>query len=295
MLPGISTACFYPLPTEESLEALVSLRPACLEVFLNAEQELEPAFLQSLRGRADDAGAKIVSVHPHVSAMEPMLFFSRYPRRFEDGMALYRRLYRAADILGADSLVFHGDYIDSPLPMDEYFARFERLWEDARNHGVSLCQENVARCISGSAGFVAGMRRALPWAEYILDIKQAVRAGEDVFELARVMGERIRHLHLSDHSESQSCLPPGKGSFNMAELLNTVAKSGFSGGAIVELYGENFSGIVELSGSFQHLCTVLSTEQQIAQNAASEFRIGGNHDFVSGKPSQQAMDTETFT
>ncbi|MCL2857526.1 MAG: sugar phosphate isomerase/epimerase [Oscillospiraceae bacterium] len=259
MLPGISTACLYPIPTEESLEALTALRPACLEVFINAEQELEPNFLRGLRAKTDAAGTKIVSVHPYISGMEPMFFFSRYPRRFEDGMALYRRFYRAVSILGADSLVFHGDYIGSPLPRDGYFPRFERLWQDAKNHGVSLCQENVARCASGSAEFIGQMRKALPQVEYILDVKQAVRAGEDIWELARLMGGKIRHVHLSDHNKNQSCLPPGKGSFNIPKLLRIIANNGFSGGVIVELYGENFRDIVELSGSFQHLCTTLST------------------------------------
>jgi len=259
MLPGISTACLYPRPTEESLKVLAALHPPCLEVFINAEQELAPAFLRSLRAHADKADVKIVSVHPYISAMEPMFFFSRYPRRFEDGMALYRKLYRAASILGADSLVFHGDYKGSPLPRDEYFARFERLWEDANNHGISLCQENVARCVSGSVEFIAAMREALPQVEYILDVKQAVRAEESVWEVAQAMGEKVKHIHLSDHNKTESCLPPGQGFFNIAKLLKTVAKTGFSGGVIVELYGENFSGIVELSGSFQHICTVLST------------------------------------
>jgi len=261
MLPGISTACFYPLPTEESLEALTALHPACLEVFLNSEQELEPTFLRELRARADAAGTRIVSVHPHSSVMEPIFFFSRYPRRFEDGMALYRKLYRAVAILGADSLIFHGDYRGSLLPLEEYFARFERLWLDAKNHGVSLCQENVERCVSCSSAFLTQMRRELSNVEYILDVKQAVRAREDVFELARIMGGKIKHIHLSDHNRAESCLPPGKGIFNIPELLNIVAISGFSGGVIVELYGENFSDIVELSTSFQHLCTILSTQR----------------------------------
>jgi len=259
MLPGISTACFYPLPTEESLKTLTALHPPCLEVFINAEQELEPTFLQGLRARADIAGTKIVNVHPYSSAMEHMLFFSRYPRRFEDGMNLYRKFYKAVNILGADSLVFHGDFKGSTLSRDEYFTRFELLWKDAGNHGVSLCQENVSHCVSGSAEFVAEMRRALPQVEYILDIKQAVRARENVWELAGIMGDKIKHLHLSDHNANQSCLLPGKGSFNIPKLLKTIAKTGFSGGVIVELYGENFSDIVELSGSFQHLCTLLST------------------------------------
>ena len=259
MLPGISTACLYPLPTEQSLEALARLRPACVEVFINAASELAPGFLRGLRTRADAAGVRIVSVHPYTSGMEHMFFFSDYDRRFDEGAEIYRRFYQAANILGADCIVFHGDHKFSPLPRQEYFARFGCLWEDARSHGVSLCQENVERCASHSAQFIAEMRKALPQAEYILDVKQAVRAGESVWDIAQAMGEKIKHVHISDHNESESCLPPGKGVFNIGKLLATIGKSGFSGGVIVELYGENFGDFVELSASFQHLSLLLST------------------------------------
>ena len=259
MLPGISTACLYPMNTEESLQTLSALRPACMEVFLNAEQELKPAFLQELRARADTAGTKIVTVHPYSSAVEPMLFFSSYARRFEDGLALYRRFYQAAKILGADCVVFHGDYKFSPLPREEYFSRFARVWKEAREHGISLCQENVDRCVSHSVHFLTEMRQALPQVEYILDVKQAVRAGESVWEVARAMGEKIKHVHISDHNESESCLPPGQGVLNIGDLLSAIAKNASCESAIVELYGENFGDIVELSASFQHLCTVVST------------------------------------
>ena len=259
MLPGISTACLYPLNTEQSLEALLALSPACVEVFINAGQELELNFLRELRARADGAGVKIVSVHPYISGMDPMFFFSGYARRFDEGAELYRRFYQAACILGAGCVVFHGDHRLSRLPRQEYFSRFNRLWEDAQKQGVSLCQENIERCASHSAGFIAEMRKALPQVEYILDIKQAVRAKESVWEMARAMGDKIKHVHISDHTEAESCLPPGKGVFNTGEFLSTIRENGFSGGVIVELYGENFEDIVELSAGFQHLCRVLST------------------------------------
>ena len=241
------------------MKTLAALGPACMEVFINSGQELEGTFLRELRRQADDAGAKIVTVHPYLSPMEPLFFFSRYGRRFDEGMELYRRMYEAAAILGADCVVFHGDYKGSPLPWEEYFRRFELLWEDAQKRGISLCQENVERCASGSAQFLAQMRKALPMVEYILDVKQAVRAGESIWEIAHIMGEKIRHVHISDHNESESCLPPGKGVLNIGKLLDVIAKNDFSGGVIVELYGENFRDIVELSSSFQHLCHTLST------------------------------------
>jgi len=259
MLPGISTACLYPLNTERSLEALIALCPACMEVFINAWQELAPGFLRELRNQADAAGVRIVSIHPYTSGMDPLFFFSGYARRFDEGVEIYRRFYQAANILGADCVVFHGDHKFSRLPRQEYFNRFERLWEDARKHGISLCQENVERCASHSAGFIAEMREALPKVEYILDVKQAVRSGESVWDMARAMGDKIKHIHISDHNESESCLPPGAGIFNIAKLLATIGKTGFTGGVIVELYGENFGDVVELSASFQHLCQLLST------------------------------------
>jgi len=230
-----------------------------MEVFLNSTQELESSFLRELRREADSVGTKIVSIHPYLSPMEPMLFFSGYARRFDEGLELYRRFYEAAGILGADCIVFHGDYKRRPLNYDEYFSRFELLWEDARKHGISLCQENVERCFSGSNNFLARMRKALPQVEYILDVKQAVRAGESIWEMAQTMGDKIRHVHISDHNERESCLPPGKGVLNTGKLIETIGKNGFRGGVIVELYGENFGDIVELSDSFQQLCDTLST------------------------------------
>jgi len=259
MMPGISTACLYPLNTEESFRALLALEPDCMEVFLNSTLELESSFLRELRREADSAGTKIVSVHPYLSPMEPMFFFSGYARRFVEGMELYRRFYEAAGILGADCLVFHGEYRRSPLSWDDYFILFERLWEDAQKHGVSLCQENVERCFSGSNQFLARMRKTLPQVEYILDVKQTVRAGESIFDMARTMGDKIRHIHISDHNERESCLPPGKGILNTGKLLDLIGKNGFRGGVIVELYGENFGDIVELSDSFQQLRDTLST------------------------------------
>lgn len=259
MLPGISTACFYPDTTEASLREVARIAPPCAEVFLNAAQELELPYLRQLAACARDSGIRITSVHPYLSIMDGMYFFSQYDRRFEEGMETYRRFYQAAAVLGADTVVFHGNYRRSPLPWEEYFRRFRLLWEDAAANGISLCQENVERCSSATPAFFRAMSEALPQVHYILDVKQAVRAGEEVLEMAAAMAGRIRHIHISDHDGPLECMVPGKGVFNIAEFLLEVRKTGFDGSVIVELYRENFADTVELSQGFAHLSSILST------------------------------------
>ena len=259
MIPGISTACFYPMYTETALGMLARLQPRGVEFFINSACELEPGFLKEMRRIVDDAGIRVLSVHPYTSGMEPMYFFSGYDRRFSEGTEVYQRYFQAANLLGADIVVFHGGMRSSKMSYNEYFRRFNRLWEMGACHGVELCHENVARCIGYCSGFFTAMAEALPQVCYVLDTKQAVRAGEDVYEFAKAMGKRLRHVHISDHLPGQDCLVPGRGVLNIPVFLSTIKKNGFDGGVIVELYRENFDTIVEINEGYQHICTSIST------------------------------------
>lgn len=259
MLAGISTSCFYPMHTENALTILAERGIVSTEIFINCQSELETGYLRKLRRIADSGGVKILSIHPFTSSMEPLLFFSEYRRRFEDGREYYRAYYEAAEILGAEIVVFHGNIAQFRMEREEYFHRFGTLMEDAGRHGVRLCHENVSRCTGRSPDFFAEMSRCLPEARYVFDIKQAVRAGEDVFEFAEAMGKQIAHVHISDHSSKQDCLPVGKGVFHIPEFLSYLKTQGFQGGVIVELYRENFMDFVELYEGYQQLYQYIST------------------------------------
>lgn len=259
MQAGISTACFYPEKTEEALLQLSEWHIPATEVFLNTFSELEPAYLRELKRIADAGGVKILSIHPFTSGMEPMLFFSKYKRRFEDGLELYRRYYQAANILGGKIVVFHGNYITTQIETEEYFNRFGLLMEDAKKEGALLCHENVSRCAGHSPVFFRQMSSYLPEAKYVFDIKQAVRSGENVLDFVKLMGKNIIHLHISDHNAQNDCLAPGKGTFNISEMLHYCHLQGFCGGALVELYRENYGQSVELLQGFQLLSRILST------------------------------------
>jgi len=237
---GISTSCYYPQPTEEALAILAGAGAPALEVFFNTSSELEPGYLRQLRRLADEAGAPIVSVHPYTSGMEGLLFFSEYSRRFEDAREYYKRYYRAANLLGAGLLVFHGAFRHQTIEVEEYARRLDILDADARAAGLRIGQENVDRNRSRDPDFMAQLHRLLPAQRFVLDLKQAVRAECDPLEMARAMGGGITHLHLSDHTADQDCLPPGQGSFDFGALFRQLKEQGFAGTAVVELYRQNF-------------------------------------------------------
>ncbi|MBR5559675.1 MAG: sugar phosphate isomerase/epimerase [Oscillospiraceae bacterium] len=254
---GISTSCYYPRTTEESLRILLDAGVKTLEVFFNSHSELEPEYLLQLRAMANEAGAKIVSVHPYTSGMEGILFFSDYDRRFADSREYYKRYYQAANILGARIVVFHGGYKHQVMAVEEYAHRIDILDTDARKAGVCLAQENVERNMSRSPGFLRQLYQLRPQQRFVFDLKQAIRAEQDPLEVLEAMGGGVVHLHLSDHLPGHDCLPPGMGETDFAPLFAQAAAQGFAGSAVIELYRKNFEDQHQLDKGLEYLKSVL--------------------------------------
>ena len=77
MRTGVSTACLFPMLLEDALDHLLAMEIPLLEVFLNTESERVPAYAKLLRQKAEDAGARIVSLHPYSSEYEGIRFFTK--------------------------------------------------------------------------------------------------------------------------------------------------------------------------------------------------------------------------
>lgn len=255
MVPGISTACFYPELTERALQLLADGGVAATEVFFNAPSELEEGFLRKLAGIARDGGVRVISIHPFTSGFEPLLLFSNYRRRTEDGFEFYKKYFQAANILGAEYIVIHGDYKGHNRPRPLYFDVFGELMERAGRMGVQVVQENVSRCVSFAPDFFSDMAAYLPGARFVLDTKQCVRAGVRIADMVRVMGERICHVHISDNDEARECLPVGRGTYDVTGLLRCLRTEwGFDGGVVQELYRDNYGPLEELFEGYKALC-----------------------------------------
>lgn len=247
MLPGISSACFYPEQTESAVGRLASWGVRSAEIFFNAFMELEDPFLRRLSSMASDAGVQVLSVHPFTSGFEPLFLFSTYRRRTEEGLEFYKRYFHAANLLGAHIVVIHGDHRYHNRPRSFYFDIFGELARLGASMGVIAAQENVPRCIGWCPDFFREMRSYLPDARFVLDVKQCLRAGFAKEEMARAMGAGICHLHLSDHRGDEDCLPVGRGEMDTEAFLRLLCtENGFDGGVIQEVYRDNYSDPLEL-------------------------------------------------
>ena len=250
MQVGISTACLYPMETERALDVLLAQGFRLFEVFFNAECEISPAAVRRMRAVLAAAGARVTSLHPYTAAYEPLMFFSRYERRVREATAQYRRYFAAAAQLGARTVVFHGAHRGMPLSLPFYAACYARLAETARAEGVSLGQENVSRCLCGASANIAGLRALLGKdIRFVLDVKQARRAGEPLDAVLAAMGGQIDAVHLSDCAPGRDCLPPGAGTLNLAALARMLRAGGFDGPALIEVYRENFGAVETLAAA----------------------------------------------
>ena len=75
------------------------------------------------------------------------------------------------------------------------------------------------------------------YANTTIDLSHAATARSDPIEMARRLGSRVRHLHLTDGSGSakDEHLVPGRGVMPAAELLEHLSGTGFAGHIVVEI------------------------------------------------------------
>ena len=265
MQTGISSACFYPKQPHESLELLGSHGVKNSEIFLNTFSELKSDYILKLKEIKEYYGMKIPSIHPFTSEFEPFLFFTGYEKRTEDALDFYKAYFEAAQCLGAEYFIFHGDKKQSFSEEGVYAERYLMLYELGKKYGVTVCQENVPRCRCSSIEFISNMKRQLGEnVAFVADFKQAIRSGMDIEEMIRTMGKQLVHVHISDSTDECDCLAPSKGNADFDRLLSAILKYASVENIMIELYSKNFKTVDEVVDSLDFLNKKL--ENLIAEN-----------------------------
>lgn len=254
MIAGVSTACLFPKPVEESLYDLAVNGVSAVEVFVNSHSELKKSFACGIADTMKRFDVSCLSVHPFTCEIEQNMFFSEYERRFNDILEYYKLYFRFMNIVGADIFVFHGNK-GAPNSNKELFCeRYSKLYRTGKEFGVTVALENVARCQSSSSLFVKDVSAMLGNEfAFVLDTKQAIRAGETPLKFLDAVGDKIAHVHISDYGELGDCLLIGKGRFPFRTFFKRLKELNSDCGVILELYRNGFRGISDLIASYNIL------------------------------------------
>lgn len=239
MIIGLSTAGYYGrMETEEAAAQVAAMGAACCEVFLEAQSEYSAAFGRLVRDRLADVPC--VSVHPKGTQFENDVF-GRSRRQVADALALFTGVCDAGQALGARYYVMHGPGLAYVAPPEKIYAVKERLAamrEIAGERGLTVLWENVSWCNVRTVRDVAAVRDLAPEMGFVLDVKQARRAGQDVGAMARAMGSALRHVHvLDDAADGRICLP-GDGRVDWPGFFALLREIGFDGAVMLEPYSE---------------------------------------------------------
>lgn len=256
MTSGISTATLYPLETEKAVKTLGELGIKNIEIFVNDTSETDGKIRDDVISFVRQYDMNVLSVHPFLSPLETLFLFSDYPRRVNTILDLYRKYFEMAQAVGAHIFVLHGARKDARCDQATYVERFVLLNRIAAEYGITVAQENVHYCKSGSIDFLKMLKRECG-AKFVLDIKQAVRAGYDPLDIVDAVGEDIIHVHVSDNREGADCVPVGQGTYDIRGLVRALREKGFDGAMLLELYNSGYSELSELTRSVKLLENVI--------------------------------------
>ncbi|MBE5768472.1 MAG: sugar phosphate isomerase/epimerase [Clostridiales bacterium] len=259
---GLSSAAFYgENNTEDQVRSLLNYPVEVCEVFLQTFGEYTPAFGLQLRRELGDV--RCLAVHPKSTQLEGELF-GKSPRQREEAIEMFAGACLAGKMLGARYYVFHGPFsVDKNITPERIFRLEENmqvLYDIAGREGIELLWENVSWAALSTPKSVEEIRRRLPRQRYVLDVKQAFRAGVDPIDMIDAMGDRLAHVHALDWDEKGNLCLPGEGVLDWQALMRHLADVGYDGAVILEPYGW-------MSGDHQRMMRSLEYLRRCAEKA----------------------------
>ena len=228
-LIGLSTASVYPQTTADGFELAARLGYDAVEVMVGIDPVSQD--IDRVRRLSDYHEIPVCAVHA------PCLLITQRVWGTEPWGKLEQSAQMAVAV-GADVVVVHPPF------------RWQRDYARDFVDGVTALEERtgVAFAVENMYPWRASKREMQVYApgwdpaeeEYTnttLDLSHSATSLSDPVEMAKALGDRLRHLHMTDGSGSakDEHLVPGRGSQPCAELLEHLAGVGFSGHIVIEI------------------------------------------------------------
>jgi sugar phosphate isomerase/epimerase len=227
---GLSTASVYPESSAHAFAYAASLGYDAVEVMVGIDALSQQ--ISAVRQLAEHHDLEVCAIHA------PCLLFTQRVWGTEPWGKLQRSAEMAAAV-GAEVVVVHPPF----RWQREYAANFvDGVAALEESTGIAFAVENMypwrASSKRGMEMYLPGMDPSEePYANACVDLSHASIARADPVAMAERLGERLRHIHLTDGSGSakDEHLVPGRGSVGADSFLSHVARAGFSGDVVVEI------------------------------------------------------------
>ncbi len=227
---GLSSSSVYPESTAHAFSYAAALGYDAVEVMVGIDAlSQQTAAVHQL---SEHHGMPISAVHAPTLLLTQRVW----------GTEPWGKLERSAEMahgVGAEVVVVH-----PPFRWQKEYARdfVDGIAALENSTGIRFAVENMypwrATKKRGAEMYLPGWDpSAEPYANTTIDLSHAAIAHSDVIEMAERLGERLRHVHLTDGSGSakDEHLVPGRGAMGAAAFLQHLAGVGFAGEIVVEI------------------------------------------------------------
>jgi sugar phosphate isomerase/epimerase len=229
-LVALSTASVYPESTAHGFGWAATLGYDAVEVMVGIDTLSQQ--VSAVKQLSEHHGMPVCAVHA------PTLLFTQRVWGTEPWGKLERSAEMAAEV-GADVVVVHPPF----RWQKEYATGFvDGIAALESSTGIAFAVENMYPWRASSR---RGMEMYLPhwdpstedYANMVIDLSHAAIAGSDVVDMAERMGDRLRHVHLTDGSGSakDEHLVPGRGVMGADRFLRHLGEKGFAGHVVLEI------------------------------------------------------------
>jgi sugar phosphate isomerase/epimerase len=227
---GLSTTSVYPESTAHGFAYAAALGYDAVEVMVGIDALSQQS--SAVRQLSEHHEIPICAVHAPTLLLTQRVW----------GTEPWGKLERSAEMaheVGAEVVVVH-----PPFRWQKEYARdfVDGIAALENSTGIHFAVENMypwrATKKRGAEMYLPGWDPSSEsYANMTIDLSHAAIAHSDVIEMADRMGDRLRHIHLTDGSGSakDEHLVPGRGAMGAAAFLQHLAQSSFAGAIVLEI------------------------------------------------------------
>ena len=228
-LVALSTASVYPESTANGFSLGSRLGYDAVEVMVGMDPVSQD--IQAVKHLSDYHEIPICAVHA------PCLLITQRVWGTEPWGKLEKSAEMAHEV-GADVVVVH-----PPFRWQRDYARnfVEGVADLEERTGIAFAVENMYPWRASKREMQVYLPHWNPalhdYANTTIDLSHSATSKSDPVEMARAMGDRLRHIHMTDGTRSakDEHLVPGRGDQPVAELLEHLAVEDFRGHIVVEI------------------------------------------------------------